>query len=486
MTSDFASLIDLSEGMASALRQLQLADVEESIEEPAADEARQVLRWLNNLPSADMPLDEWLDTAAPDDAVARATNLSQLVKSFIRKLKRARKKRPDILREATIENATHAAAAMTQAVINYTLSRLPGHPKAAALEAALAALPPEARMRQTQSVRHLTGIVETGMEHASGQNISGKSPYERLASLSTRMRATARTLRSIDSLEPPAREESIELAREILRKLKNMSFSDKSVKEMIDAGRPEDRVDFAEAIEEMADMYKNLLQEATETNPELLRDKQVQEAGEAVSTFAHAIKLMAAKEMPSSIAAAQQIAADATHNPAEWNQLNDRTVGRLLKSMEGALEKAVGGIESDQAEQQRQEEQAQEMADTALQQADTSKRKKRRKRRSNRSGGGKKQQKEKMALEADDYVLKQGRFGRDAQTARGEPALGMPGLNPDAMAAIRQLGGTLLNLGKQAKNISVATDKIVPDDKTVSQRVIEEQQRNPKNQGPRV
>jgi len=489
-----ASFVEISEDMLSALQQLQLPDEDDA--EESGDEARQLLRWLNNLPSIESPLEEWLEESSPEQALAKATNLSKLVKLFIRKVKRARRKRADILTDMSVENAAHAAAALTQAVIEYTLTALPeNHP----LDAALETLPPQAEQRQTQSVKRLVELVASGIDIASGKNISGKSAPERLVELSVRIGQTARKLRSIDTLEPPAREESIELAREILRKLKNLGFSDKPIKEMIDAGRPEEKAAFAEAIDEMADMYKNLLHEAAEINPNIMQDQRVRDASAAISVFEHSVKLMAAKEMPSSIAAAQQISADATHNPEEWGQLHDRTVGRLVKSMEGALEKAVGDIQAEQEQQRQDDEQAQQQAEAALQQSDQqSRRKKRRKRRSgggsHRSGGGsKKQQKEKMGHESEDYVLKKGHFDRDAKSARADAMAPMPGLTPEALAAVRQLGGTLLNLGNQAKDLSAAlaaapsTDnKIAPDDKTAAQRIIDEQQRNPKGQGPRV
>ena len=475
--------------MASALRQLQLADVEETIEEPSADEARQVLRWLNNLPSADMPLDEWLDSGAPEEAFAKAGSLSQLVKLFIRKLKWARKKRLDILRtDIMIENAAAAAAAMTQAVIEYTLSKLPGkHPKIPMLEASLSALPPQAGMRQAQSVKRLVDTVATGMERVSGKNVSGKSAPEQLVEISERLQKTTRKLRSVDSMEPPAREESIELAREILRRLKNLGFSDKPLKELIEAGNPQDKVAFAKQIDEMTDMYKNLVQEAAEINPNILQDQRIKDANDAITTFTHGIKLMAAKEMPGSIAAAQQISADDTQNPEAWDTLHDRTVGRLIKSMEGGLEKAAANIEAEQQDQQT-EQQAQEAAvDAALHHADASRRKKR-KRRGGRSAmdAGKKQA--KQAAKSDARVAKEGAMANLAHN-----------LSAEAMAAVRQLGGALLKVGNQAKEIQQtkdsgggggtsltsvsSSDKIAPDDKTVSQRVIEEQQRNLRNQG---
>jgi len=489
MENNSTQLIAISEDMASALRLLQLADAGESVQEEAADEERKILRWLSNLPSVDMALDEWFDAGAPEEAIARAASLSQLIRLYIRKLKRARRRRPEIMREdVAVEDAFHAAAAMTQAVAEHTLSTLPDHhPQITKLEALIVSLPAQADMRQTQSVKRLVETLETGMDRTSGKNISGKSPAERLVEMSGRIETTVRTLRSIDSLEPPAREESIELAREILRRLKNMSFSDRPMKEMVDTGQPEDKAAFAQKIDEMADLYKNLLQEAAVINPNILQDQRIRDANDAVATFSHAVKLMAAKEMPTSAAAAQQISA------AEGKEMEDlhRRLAERLESIERGVN-AAKELLDEQQEQQQNEDLAQEAADNAL--SDTTRRKKKRKRRGgSRSGsGGKKQHKEKMAHEADDYVLKQGRFGRDAKTARGENPAAMPGLNAEALAAVRQLGGTLLNVGNQAKDIGAtlatvsATDKIAPDDKTVSQRVIEEQQKNPRNQGPRV
>src|SRR5262249_1235083 len=144
-----------------------------------------------------------------------------------------------------------------------------------------------------------------------------------------------------------------------------------------------------------------------ETNPNIMQDPRIKDASDAVATFAHGVKLMAAKEMPGSIAAAQQISADATQNPEAWDKLQDHTVGRLVKSMEGGLEKAVSSIEAEQQEQQDQQ-QAQEAAlDAALHHADTARRKKRKRRSGGRStlDAGKKQA--KQAARSDARVAKE-------------------------------------------------------------------------------
>ncbi len=479
MENDPAQFIAIAQDMESAMRQLELADIEEPAPQESPDEERKILRWLGNLPSATMPLEDWLEAAPPPEALARATSLSQLIQLFIRKLKRARKKNPKILHEdAAIEDAAHAAAAMTQAVAEHALFALPdNHPRIKSLEASIAGLPPQAEMRQSQSVKRLVETLETGFERVSGKNISGKSPPEKLAEMSRRIEVTARKLRSIDSLEPPAREESVELAREILRRLKNLGFSDKPVKEMIDAGRPEDKAALAQKIEEMADMYKNLVQEAAQINPNILQDKRIKDASDAVSTFSHAVQLMAAKEMPTSAAATQQISA------AEGKQLDDlhQRMAERLESIERGLNAAKELL--DQQQEQQQDDLAQEAAEAAAQHADHAhRRKKKRKKRGGGSatGAGKKQAKHIATS--------------DAKVAKESAMVHLVhGLNAEALAAVKQLGGSLLGISNQAKEIGASlanvssTDKIAPDDKTVSQRVIEtELQKGPRNQGPGV
>jgi hypothetical protein len=614
MEPDFAPFVTLSEEMATALRQLQMTDViaadapsdtpeqpqseaaEEVEDEQPTDEARKIVRWLDNLPSAEMQIDDWLDEDTPDEeALENATNLSKLVKIFVKKVKRARKKRPGLIQgDAVIENALFAASAMTHAVIEFTLAKLPlKHAKTATLQALLSLLPQQAALRQAQSVKRLTEIVSAGMERASGKNVTGKSTPERLAELSARMKMTAKTLQSVDSLAAPAREESIELAREILRRLNKLGFSDKPLKEMIDVAKPGDKAAFASAIEEAADMYKNVVLEAANKNSSIMQDQRVKAGNDAVNVFAHSIKLMAAKEMPNSIAAAQQIGADDAHNPNDWDNLKNHTVDRLVKSMEGGLEKAANNIEMEQDQEKDDDQQQQQDAlDDAMQQTDSSKRKKKRKRRNPRSGSGKskgskKLSKVKQAIEADDYALKQGRFSRDAKAARAEdspyraptepavsavapvqptsttkptvetdkksnkptnkpdssktakdaanqlqvtkaktnaqtdkkqqtrpdqnrqtvkPDANKPkdpnniaqGLNAEALAAIRQLGGALLKVGNEVRDIQKnsggggsnsmtsvgAKDKIMGDNKTMAQRVAEsEVQKGPRNQG---
>ncbi|MDE3059956.1 MAG: hypothetical protein KGJ06_02980 [Pseudomonadota bacterium] len=493
MAEDAASIVEFSEESAELLRQLQSDGADIAAASQEQEEPRSLLRWLRNLQSTELSLEDWLELGTLPEKLAKARTLRRLVRLYLRKLAAARKERAEALAaDEAIRDAGEAAAALAQGMAELAQELLPdGHPQIAELNALMDRLPPQAEQRQTQSALRLIDTISLGLDRASGKS-HDLSPAERLLESSRRLQATARQLRSVDQMEPPAREESIELAREILRRLREMSFSDKPVESMIDAGRPEDKAAFAQKLEEVADIYRNLLSEAAQANPNIAQDQQVREAGGAVEVFMHAVKLMAAKEIPASISAAQQISADITQAPDEWSKLSSRAVGRLIKSMEGGLEKAVGDLQAQEQQQQQAEEQAQEAAAEALAQANASHRRKRKRRSgSQRSGkGGRKQQKEARDLTSDDYVLKQGRFARDAKSIHQPP--GMPGLNPEVLATVRQLGGSLFKIGEQVKDIKApvasvsANEKISPNDKTVAQRVLDEQKQNSKNQGPRV
>lgn len=495
MTDD-AVLAEANGDFDNAVREWQSVEtLDEPVREESVEEARKILRWLRNLQSTEMNMEEWLGAGSLPEQAAKAGPMAKLVKIFLRKLRKARKKRPGILEEEnSVENARMAAAAMLLAVAEFFLTRLSENDaRADELESLIDALPEEAVMRQTQSVKRLIDTLSLGLDRVLGKAIT-LSPAEQLAEISGRVRLSAILMRPADDMEPPAREESIDLAREILRRLKNMPIGEKSLQEMVESGKAEDKTAFAQQIDEMVEIYQNLLAEAATLNPNILQDFRIKEASDAAGSFSHAISLMAAKEMPNSVAAAQKISADAAQTPEEWKDLHHHTVGRLIKSMEGGLEKAVNDLETqEQEQQQRDEEQSQEMREAALgQHSEHSRRRKRRRRRSSsRSGyGGKKQLKQMLDLTADDYVLKQGRFSRDTQTARIDvaPTPTMPGLSADALAAVRQLSGSLREMGEQIRDIGASltsvgsSDRIVPDDKGQTQ-VQKQSERDNRPQG---
>jgi hypothetical protein len=169
----------------------------------------------------------------------------------------------------------------------------------------------------------------------------------------------------------------------------------------------------------MVDTYKNLLLEIAQTNPDIMKDPLIVEANDAVSSFGAAVSLMAAKEMPNSIASAQQISAV---DENALGSLADRTLSRVVKSMEGGMEKAVNELESQQNEDQAQ----QETRDANVQLNEHVQGKAGRKKRKSRSGfGGRKQQKMQQDISADDFVLKQGRFSEPAR-AEARPTRAAP------------------------------------------------------------
>lgn len=239
-------LLILAEEMAADVQAMQGEDAESLAESP--DEARKILRWLKNLSSTDQNLEDWLA------GVANAESLKKLVRMYRHRLCAARKKHATLLREDSVQDAIHASATLTLAVLEYAQKILPQHQEK--LESLIAKLPPKAELRMSQSTRRVLETLELGLDRASGKTVSELPVAERLAQTSQRIHATTHRLQSVEDMAEPAREESIELAREILRRLRNMSFSDKTMIDIIDTGRPEEKATLAQKIEEMLDIYK--------------------------------------------------------------------------------------------------------------------------------------------------------------------------------------------------------------------------------------
>jgi len=478
---DFGRVTDVSESLIALARNLTTpASLTQPDRKTAVEEARVLVRWLKNLQSSDKDMETWMSEGTIAEQASKAEAVSRLVGIYAGQLKQAAGRNPSIIKDFTVVDANEAGGALALGVSDHALSVLPdGHPGIARLEQSTQSVPDAWDYRQSQSVTRLLDTLTLGIERVSGTAVDERSYADRLTELSARINATAKQLRSVDTLEPPAREESIELAREILRRLKNMQFSDKTLEDMVTTGRPEDKAAFAQKLDDMVDAYKNLLSEAAQANPDIFQDERIKQANEAVGSFSHAVKLMAAKEMPGSVAAAQQISADAALDPEEWKNLQDRTVGRLVKSMEGGLEKAVGDLEVQQQQQQSQaEEQNREAAEAAAAASSNSRRKRRRRSGGQRSGsGGGKQRKENRDISADDFTQKQGVFRETKQTAP------MPGVKAEDMAAIKALGGSLLNIGNQAKDMAgmtsvTATDKLKSDDKGFAKRKKDERDKS--------
>src|SRR5262249_52408798 len=158
-----------------------------------------------------------------------------------------------------------------------------------------------ADQRVAQPFSQLLDTMELGMERAAGRQVGELTPVERLIAMGDRVQNAAYKLRDIERMEPPAREESVELAREILRRLR-VQFSDRPVEEFIGATRPEDKAAFAQQAAEFAELYRNLIAEVAQTNPRVMEDPRIKQASDAIGQMVHIIKLMAAKEIPNSVA----------------------------------------------------------------------------------------------------------------------------------------------------------------------------------------
>jgi len=498
-----------SEMAITSVRALgNVEDLPPPTKDESVEEARKILRWLRNMEFADRDVEQWLDGSSPKVVTAKKQALQKLVQILVVQIHQARRRNQELKEDINIDNAADALAAIALTMAEHTFNLLPdNYARLSELEAMIDDMPERALMRQSQSLAHLLDTLELGLERATGQEVSELSAASRLMVISNQIEKTAFELHGTDPLAPPEREESIDLARDVIIKLKR-AYGGMTLTEMIDQGTPDQKAAFAQAIGEMTEIYRNMMAEAIELNPDLADDPKFKAGNAAIGNYAHSVKLMAAMEIPSHAAATQQISAQAAHHPEQWGDLHDKAVERLIKNAEEVLEKAMEDLAEDQ-EQQQENETAREAMENAMQHDTAGHGKRKKKRRGetkSRSGkGGKKQRKQNMDMTADDYVLKQGRFAVDAQTARtGQDvpitaSVPVPALNAADLQAIRALGGSLRDIGNQLKDIATTVsnvsvnDKILPspNEQSVAQRILETEQQkqltNPRgNNGPRV
>lgn len=440
--------------------------------EQSVEEARTILRWLRNLQFGDRDVETFLNQGTPAEQIAKTNALSKLVEIYGGQLALAKQEAPGRLLDLAIFDANEAAGAMAIGVAEHSISLLPDfHPRIAPLDQLIEKQTPESALRTSQSTQQLLDLLETGIERASGKIIDTTPPVDRLVQMSNKIQSAAYKLRSVDTLAAPARAESVELAREILRKLKNLNFAKQGAKEIIDTGRPEDKAEFAKKIGEMVEMYQNLLSEAAQTNPNIMNDPRVAEANQAVGSFAHTIKLMAAKEIPVSMAASQQISADITQMPEEWKGMEGRTMERLAQSMETGMERAASEIAAQQQAQQKDEDMAQEVLDQAMQQTSS-----RRKRRRRHAGG------------RTTPALPKSAKRRNSNDMNGDGVADkIQGLNLKGidLAALKEIGGNLRAASNEAATLAppapVADETIRPDDKGFAERKTQRDEQNKNN-----
>lgn len=503
---------------------------------------RKTLRMLRNLQGLQENMETWLRIDDLQAQTAKAELWKTLIFVYAGQVKIAQLTNPDLLNHFAIENANDAAGAVALSVALHTLDILPEtRPEFALLDENLDELPATWDLLQAQSVEHLLDDIEGGLSHLLNKPMGDRSPLDQLLEISEKIKQTARELYSIDTLEEPAREESIELAREILRRLKNMVFSDKPIEDAVDKGKPNEKLAFARKIGEMVDMYKNLLSQATNSNPNLLQDPRIKKANDSVNNCADGVALMAFRELPSNMVASLT----SNNNNAELKDLErkaaeQRTAENIMKNMEGGIDSAAEEIsaQKEQNSKSTSTEQAQKNnAEQAKAQAEAARAARRRARRDRAAMVQQQQQaprpptpQPQQNRSQTNVVSSQTNQTRQSQTTQVQNTKtqntqnqqvkstknsGLAGLDMEAINAIRQAGSTLRSSSQQARGILndnaklaqaaaqsaqtsgggdkrgvsgnsgkaeevSANDKISPDDKSFAQRE-QEQKNNPNN-----
>ena len=447
----------------------QVDGLTEADKKISVDDGRTILRWLRNLQGQDMDVQDFLSNGTPPEQQAKAEALTTLVKLYAGQMHA----HPGQQAYPEVKDGSDAAGGMAMMLGEYAMTMLPeNHPAHETLATAIDSMPQAHFTRSSQSVGQLLDHMERGMAKLTGRQLGERTSLDRMVDAAERMHQNAKQLHSVDTLTTPKREESVELGREILRKLRGMSFADKPIEEMMSAGNADDKAAMAEKLEEIVEIYKNLLADALVANPSLADDARIKAANDAVGGATHGIKLMASKDIPNSMAQSQQISADVTQMPEEWKNLSGRTVDRLLDTMEGGLEAAVESMEQQEQEQAKDSELAQDAIESSMLQGDNSRRKRRRKR--TQKSGMTKAQKTNRDISADDMSAGQGRFAQDRKEEKQSAYMG---LNSHDMAAIKSLGDALRGAGNEAKSLPVAEmsagASVSPDDKTAAERAVD-------------
>lgn len=406
--------------------------------ENATEEARKTLRFLRNLQGLPSDMESWLHIGNLPEQQAKIELLEKLINIYAGQVKIAQLSNPDLLKHFTIEHANHAAGSLAVSITLHTLENLPEDSESAAvLDSQLDGIPPEWDSRQTQSVEQLVDSIESALAHLMNKPLGERSPVDRLVEVSNIIQNAVRQLYSIDTLKGPAREESIELAREILRRLKNMAFSDKDIEDAIDKGKPNEKLAFAKRIAEMINVYKNMLSEAVRTNPNIINDIRVKNASDAAGSCSEAIKLMAAKEIPSNLSSLQQISADI-------EQIKDKSLNHLMHKMEGGVERAQEEIEEHKKQEQKEHSESHQAAEQSE--------KLRRRRRQQKATAVNKSAHKAYSAVQHEKVL---------SLLRGDHKT-IAALKQLDMEAVRKAGSSIRNSNRQA-NEMIASNKKLAD-----------------------
>ena len=217
---------------------------------------------------------------------------------------------------------------------------------------------------------------------------------------------------AIRDITSPERREAIKHGKVIIDWLKNIQFSDKSLQDFVDSGRPGEANQELDDMKMMVDAYYHIMDTAIRHQPTLMDHENIQSANDALQAVEHSIELMAKLENPHSQEDAMDIGADIANQPEKWHELSKETVKRLMERLRAGLEHAVAEIELQQQETDSANEayaKTQVEDALAMQHAYMAKRAKKQK-------GITQQQRIDQALRADDRAAGQGAYRDDADT----------------------------------------------------------------------
>ena len=472
------------------------------------EDARKALRWLRNLQNIQYYMENWLRLGGLPEQQAKAEYFSELIEIYVGLVKIAQLTNPETLNHWTIEGANFSVGSIALSIALHTLDTLPdNHPEFEIFDKSLDDILPEWDIRQGQSIERLLDDLESGISYLAGKPMGDRTPLEQLLEISEKIGQVAQELYSIENLQEPAREESIELAREILRRLKNMTFTDMNLEDVVDTGRPNEKVAFAKKIAEMVEIYKNMLGEAVRIDPKIMNDPRVKKASIAVDDCEAGIKRMAMKIMQENGAmAGQSIPQIKKHNSDKTD--SNKNAKSIMQNMEGGIEQAAKQIEQkktakvESKPEPKKDNQAQNVAQ-AQEELAAQARRRRRRAEALKTAQNTPPLPPPQPVRRQTNVLQSSTVEKPKNTPQ---ATGLAGLNIKDLTAVMQAGNALKNSNKQASNLVAAnkamaqnsaattdkkpvanvveTDKISPDDRNFANRE-QDQKNNPRNK-PRV
>lgn len=213
----------------------------------------------------------------------------------------------------------------------------------------------------------------------------------------------------INEITSPERREAIKHGKTIIEWLKNIQFSEKSLQDFVDSGRPGEQNTEKDAMNTLVDAYYNVMDTAVHSKPSILENEKIQAANKVLEAVEHSIELMAKLENPHSHEDAMDIGAA----PDNWDDLSKETVERLMTRIKDGLEHAIAEIELQQDEvDQAREAFADQQVDEAL-----SMQKSYMAKRARKQKGANQQQRIDRALRADDQAAGQGAYADDDDDA---------------------------------------------------------------------